>query len=183
MTTTYTVWHLISGCLSLATGTMHLRWHLRRMLLLTFPIFLPPSYFFVTSSDFQRGVLGEFIRALYEVFVVTYVRSCETCCTSADPVSVSEHFCVLGHMWWMKVRLVCLVSLVSRVPRLLAPGSQASRCHRGGADSKQLMRRQPRRTKNKIRKMHKEILTHILQNLYHFYKKFRSPQYHAFTQI
>ena len=102
----------------------------------TFWIFLPPSFFFRLSN----------VSTLWSIFS-SNVASCETCCTSGDPVSVSELFCGLGHMWWMKVRLVCLVSLVSRVPRLLAPGSRASRCHRGGADSKQLMRRQPRRKK------------------------------------
>ena len=39
---------------------------------------------------------------------------------------LSEHFCCLGHMWWMKVSrclllcVLCLSSLVSRVPRHLA---------------------------------------------------------------
>ena len=133
-----TVWHLISGCLSLATGTMHLWWHLPIMSLITFWIFLPLRFFFRLSN----------VSTLWSIFS-SYVASCETCCTSGDPVSVSELFCGLGHMWWMKVRLVCLVSFVSRVRRLLAPGSRASRCHRGGADSKQLMRRQPQRKRIK----------------------------------
>ena len=55
---------------------------------------------------------------LYQVLVV-YVTACETCCTSADPLSVSEHFCGVGtHVMdesEPRVSLVCLVSLVPRV--------------------------------------------------------------------
>jgi len=79
----------------------------------------------VTSLDFQQCVLSGFICELkkeitssYEGYVV--VSLCETCCTSADPVSVSEHFCGVGtHVMDesepARVSCVSCVSLHSRV--------------------------------------------------------------------
>ena len=103
---------LISPSLSLPTGTMHLRWHLPKLLLLTF--FLPPSCFFLNLFRiFQRCVLDEFIWALYEVFVVMS-RPVEHAALPQIPfLSVSIFVSWDTCDGWKS--LVCLVSLVSRV--------------------------------------------------------------------
>ena len=101
----------------------------------------------MTYLGFERRVLSGSSEnsnknlLLYEVYVV--VSPCETCCTSADPVSVSEHFCGVGThvMDESEPARVSCVSCVSRLPCLLTPGCSTSRCRRGGADSKQLMER------------------------------------------
>ena len=61
---------------------------------------------------------------LYQVLVV-YVTACETCCTSADTVSVSEHFCGVGThvMDESEPARVSCVSCVSRLSCLLTPGT------------------------------------------------------------